>query len=89
MQILHKAGVKAPFIVPEKVFHVSKICVKHGMRLGRHLLLSSDEDAKTIMQKEEPYIAFYHMGSRRHVGKGTFRIYVSGWEFRAPYRQIW
>jgi len=88
MQILHKAGVKAPFIVPEKVFHVSKICEKHGMRLGRHLLLSSDENAKTIMQGEKPYLAFYHMGSRRYVGKGAFRIYVSGWEFRAPYRQI-
>jgi len=88
MQILHKAGVKAPFIVPEKVFHVSKICEKHGMRLGRHLLLSSDENAKTIIQEGKPYLAFYHMGSRRYVGKGAFRIYVSGWEFRAPYRQI-
>ncbi len=88
MQILHKAGIKAPFIAPEKVFHLSKICEKHGMRLGRHLLLSSDENAKTIMQRGEPYLAFYHMGSRRYVGKGAFRIYVSGWEFRAPYRQI-
>jgi putative mRNA 3-end processing factor len=88
MQILHKAGVKAPFIVPEKVFHVSKICEKHGMRLGRRLLLSSDENAKAIMQRGEPYLAFYHMGSRRYVGKDAFRIFVSGWEFRAPFRQI-
>ncbi len=88
MQILHKARIKVPFIVPEKVFHVSKICEKHGMKLGRQLLLSSDEDAKTIMQRKEPYLAFYHMGSRRYVGKDAFRIYVSGWEFKAPYRQI-
>jgi len=88
MQILHKAGVKAPFIVPEKVFHVSKICEKHGMRLGRHLILSSEENAKIMMQRGDPYLAFYHMGSRRYVGKDFFRIFVSGWEFKAPYRKI-
>jgi putative mRNA 3-end processing factor len=88
MQILHRAGIKAPFIVPEKVFHVSKICEKHEMKLGRRLLISSDENAKAIMQREEPYLAFYHMGSRRYVGKDAFRIFVSGWEFKAPYRQI-
>jgi len=87
MQILHKARVKAPFIIPEKVFHVCKICERHGMRLGRYLL-SSDERAEKIMQGDEPYIAFYHMGSRRSAGKEAFRIYVSGWEFREPYRQI-
>jgi len=86
MQILHKARVREPFIIPEKVFHVCKICERHGMRLGRYLL-SSDEGAEKIMRGGEPYVAFYHMGSRRYVGKEAFRIYVSGWEFREPCRQ--
>jgi putative mRNA 3-end processing factor len=86
MQILHRAGVKGPFVVPEKVLRVSKICERHGMRLGRYLL-SRGEEAQLMMQKHEPYVAFYHMGSRRYVGKDALRICMSGWEFEGPYRR--
>lgn len=87
MQILHRVGLKVPFVAPEKVFRVSKICEKHGMRLGRYLL-SSDEEARLMVQKRESYLAFYHMGSRRYVGKDALRICLSGWEFESPYRRI-
>ena len=86
MQILHRAGVRAPFVVPEKVFRVSKICERHGMRLGRYLL-SSGEEAQLMTQKGQPYVAFYHMGSRRYVGKDALRICMSGWECESPYRR--
>jgi len=86
MQILHRAGMRAPFVVPEKVFRVSKICERHGMRLGRYLL-SSGEEAQLMVQRREPYVAFYHMGSRRYVGKDALRICMSGWEFESPYRR--
>ncbi|MEM2118217.1 MAG: MBL fold metallo-hydrolase [Candidatus Bathyarchaeia archaeon] len=87
MQILHKANVKAPFVVPEKVFHVSKVCEQHGMRLG-HLMLSEEREAKEMLEKNAPCIAFYHMGSRSKVGHDAFRVYVSGWEFNSPCREI-
>jgi len=87
MQILHKAGVKAPFVVPERVFHVSKICERHGMRLGR-LMLSVEKEAKELLEGNAPCIAFYHMGSKRRVGQGSFRVYVSGWEFDSPCREF-
>jgi len=87
MQILHGNKVKAPFIVPEKVFQVSKVCERHGMRLGR-CLLSTEDEAKSLIEKAEPYVAFYHMNSRRYVGREAFRISVSGWEFSSPRRQI-
>jgi len=86
MQLLHRADVKAPFLVPEKVFKVSKICERHGMRLGRYLP-SSDAEAQLIMQRHQPHVAFYHMGSRRYVGKNALRICMSGWEFEGPYRR--
>ena len=86
MQILHRAGVRAPFVVPEKVFKVSKICERHGMRLGRYLLSGGDE-AQLLIQRGQPYVAFYHMGSRRYVGKEALRICMSGWEFEGPYRR--
>ncbi|MDI6848131.1 MAG: MBL fold metallo-hydrolase [Candidatus Bathyarchaeia archaeon] len=87
MQILHGAGVKAPFIVPERVFHVSKVCEGHGMRLGR-LMLSEEREARELLEGNSPCIAFYHMMSRRRVGSGGFRVYVSGWEFDSPCREI-
>ena len=87
MQILHAADVNAPFIVPERVLHVSKVCEQHGMRLGR-LLLSSEKEVKDLMQRNYPCVAFYHMGSRNTIDKNAYRVYVSGWEFNSPLRQI-
>jgi len=87
MQILYNNRVRAPFVVPEKVFQISKICERQGMRLGKYLH-SSEDEAKTITEKGEPHVAFYHMNSRRYVGKEAFRISVSGWEFSSPRRQI-
>jgi putative mRNA 3-end processing factor len=88
MQILYDAKVKAPFIVPEKIFQVSKVCERHGMRFGRRLLLSIEEKAQSMLSKREPCIFFYHMCSRRKVGKEALRIYASGWQFVKPWQKI-
>lgn len=86
MQILHTAGLNAPFVASEKVFHVSKVCEKHGMHIGR-LLLSDEEEGKELLETCSPCVAFYHMNIGNKVGLGNFRIYVSGWEFDSPSRQ--
>lgn len=86
MQILHTAGVKAPFIASEKVFHVSKICEKHGMRIGR-LMLSEELEARQLLEENSPCIAFYHMNARDKICTGSYRVSVSGWEFNSPSRQ--
>lgn len=86
MQILHTAGVKAPFIASEKVFHVSKVCEKHGMRIGR-LMLSEEDEARELLESRSSCVAFCHMNTAGKMGLGDFRIYVSGWEFAAPSRQ--
>jgi putative mRNA 3-end processing factor len=87
MQILHDAGVRVPFVMPERVFHVSKICERYGMRLGRFLLSTSERGA-AVLEEGAPCVAFYHMSSRRHVGDGAFRVSVSGWEFASACRQV-
>jgi putative mRNA 3-end processing factor len=86
MQILHSAGIKAPFIASEKVFHVSKVCEKHGMRIGR-LMLSEEDEAKQLLARNSPSVAFYHMNTQNKVGLSNFRISVSGWEFNMPVRE--
>ena len=87
MQILHCANVSVPFVMPEKVFRVSKVCEAHGMRLGC-LSLSTDNDGRELLGGNLPCVAFYHMNSRKYVGLDSSRICVSGWEFHTPCRQI-
>ena len=87
MQILRDADVEVPFVMPERVYEVTKVCEKHGMRLGC-LSLSTDSEGHELLDGNLPCVAFYHMNSRQHVGLRNARICVSGWEFHAPCRQI-
>jgi putative mRNA 3-end processing factor len=86
MEILHKADLNVPFITPERVFQVSEVCEKHGMRLGR-LMLSTEPDAEKLLDNNSPCVAFYHMESRGNVGLSSFRVLLSGWEFGSAIRQ--
>jgi putative mRNA 3-end processing factor len=86
MQILHKAKITVPFIAPERVFQVSKVCEKHGMNVGR-LMLSTEREAKQLLETNSPCVAFYHMESQNKVGLDNFRICVSGWEFDSAIRR--
>lgn len=87
MQLLRDADVAVPFVMPERVYEVTKVCEKHGMRLG-DLSLSSSAEGHELLDGNLPCIAFYHMNSRQHVGLRNARICVSGWEFHRPCRQI-
>jgi len=87
MQILHSADVSVPFVMPERVFHVSKVCEHHGMRLGC-LTLSTAKEGRELLDGNLPCVAFYHMNSRGNVGLDSSRICVSGWEFHSPCRRI-
>jgi putative mRNA 3-end processing factor len=87
MQILRRADVCVPFVMPERVFHVSKIYETHGMQVG-DFTLSTAKEGKELLDKDLPCVAFYHMNTRQKVGLRNSRICVSGWEFRSPCRQI-
>jgi putative mRNA 3-end processing factor len=87
MQILRDADVSVPFVMPERVYQVTKVCEQHGMRLGC-LSLSADKEGHELLDDNLPCVAFYHMNSRQHVGLRNARICVSGWEFHLPCRQI-
>jgi putative mRNA 3-end processing factor len=87
MQILHSADVSVPFVMPERVFHVSQVCERHGMQLGC-LTQSTTKEGRELLDENLPCVAFYHMNSRGNVGLNNSRICVSGWEFHSPCRQI-
>ncbi len=87
MQILRKADVAVPFVMPERVYEVTKVCEKHGMQL-EDLSLSTSSEGHELLDGNLPCVAFYHMNARQHVGLHNSRICVSGWEFNSPCRQI-
>lgn len=86
MQILRTAGIEVPFLASEKVFHVSKVCERHGMRLGR-IMLSEEDEAQELLKTRSPCIVFYHMNAKSKMRLEGFRICVSGWEFESPSRE--
>ena len=86
MQILNSANINVPFIVPENVLNISRVCEKHGMRLGK-LMLSTELEAFELFEKNTPFIGFYHMHSKNKIGLDNIRISVSGWEFYSAIRQ--
>ncbi len=88
MRILYEAKIKTPFIVPEKIFRVSKVCEKHGMKLGRNLLPFDGERAQSMVGQRESCVVFYHLFSRGKVGGEALRIYASGWQFGKPCRRV-
>ena len=87
MKLLREADVEVPFVMPERVYEVTKVCEKHGMNLGC-LSLSCNDDGRELLDSNLPCVAFYHMNSRQHVGLSNSRICVSGWEFNTPCRQL-
>ena len=87
MQILTDADVTVPFVMPERVFNMAKVCERHGMRVGC-LTLSTQDEAREMLKGNLPCVAFYHMNSRGMVGLNASRISLSGWEFHSACRQI-
>jgi putative mRNA 3-end processing factor len=87
MQILHDADVSVPFVMPERVFNMAKVCERHGMRLGC-LTSSVKPEAREMLNENLPCVAFYHMSMRGTIGLGASRICVSGWEFQSACRRI-
>jgi putative mRNA 3-end processing factor len=88
MRILYEAKIKTPFIVPEKIFRVSKVCERHGMKLGKQLLQFDDEEAQLVLTQNEPSVIFYHSYSRKRIDGEALCIRASGWEFTKPCRKI-
>jgi len=87
MQLLRDADVSVPFVMPERVYEIAKVCKYHGMRLG-DMSLSTNADGRQLLDGNLPCVAFYHMNARGYVGLGNARICLSGWEFNSACKRI-
>ena len=88
MHILRTRGIDAPFIMPRKIFEVTKIAEKYGYRIGNYYL-SSTKTAKSIMYNDK-HIVFEHFNKARYrrIRDNALYIILSGWEFNDPIKRI-
>ncbi len=86
MQILHTAGIRVTQIASGKVFQVSKVGEKHGMRIGQ-LRSSEEPETRELLEKNEPCLVYHHMNNRSEVAEGSLHITISGWEFSSAIRK--
>lgn len=89
MEILRSHGVEAPFIANNKVYRISKIAEKYGLRIG-DILLEGTREAEEVV-RQGWYIYFTHTISRNifsntHGYRHTI-LHLTGWE-KNLYRAI-
>ncbi|MEM4969963.1 MAG: MBL fold metallo-hydrolase [Sulfolobales archaeon] len=91
MEILRRYGIAAPYIAGNKVYRISKVAEKYGVKIG-DLFLEGTKEAEEIV-KQGWYIYFTHTSSKKpnnifsNNGYRHTVVYLSGWE-RELYRMI-
>ncbi|MCX8184401.1 MAG: MBL fold metallo-hydrolase RNA specificity domain-containing protein [Sulfolobales archaeon] len=87
MEILRSGGVDAPFVLPPKVYMMTKKVESLGHRLKDYILLGSREADDVV--KSGWYVYLDHMmRTRNRVSRGINSIVLSGWEFKKPIKKL-
>ncbi len=88
MRILREKGIDYPFIMPPRIYRITRIAERHGYRIGEYYYAGSRE-AREIM-RDGYYVYFEHMmrAKRRRLDGTALNIILSGWEFQQPVRRL-
>ncbi len=87
MEILRVGGVIAPYVLPSKVYRLTKVAERYGLKIGDYFLYDSDEGVEAV--RSGWFITFNHVSSRNLINDPKVsHIILSGWEFKKPYRYL-
>ncbi|MEM2207959.1 MAG: MBL fold metallo-hydrolase RNA specificity domain-containing protein [Sulfolobales archaeon] len=87
MELLRGSGVDAPFILPSKVYMMTKKAESLGSRVGDYLLAGSLEADEVV--RNGWYVYLDHTTRAQHrVPRGANSVMLSGWEFEKPVRRL-
>ncbi len=88
MRILREKGIDAPYVMPYKIYRITRIAEKYGYVIGEYYLLNSIEGREIL--RSGYYVFFDHMikAKRRRLNGSTYNIVLSGWEFEQPVKRI-
>lgn len=87
MEVLRSGGVDAPFILPPRVYMMTKKVESLGYRVGDYLLAGSREAGEVMRSRWYVYLdhaARMRTGLTRYVNS----VILSGWEFEKPVKKL-
>ena len=87
MNLLAEAEINVPFLAPSKDFKIAKVYEKYGFKIGDCIRVG-DQQACEIIERCEPYVAFYTVGSKVPEAKKFLSIRVSAYEAIEPIFKI-
>ena len=87
MDLLRGSGVDAPFVVPQKVYMMTKKVEALGIRVRDYLLAGSEEAEQVLRDGWYIYLDHTSRASSR-TPRGASSILLSGWEFEKPIKRV-
>jgi putative mRNA 3-end processing factor len=87
MHIMRRFGVEAPFILPEKVYELTKLTEKHGLKVGNYFREGSEEAVEAI--KGGWFVYLNHANSRKKTPFVASEVVLTGWFFSSPLKKIY
>ncbi|MEM1622703.1 MAG: MBL fold metallo-hydrolase RNA specificity domain-containing protein [Sulfolobales archaeon] len=87
MELLRGGGIDAPFVLPPRVYMMTKKVESLGGRV-RDYLLAGSREAEEVM-RDGWYVYLDHTTrAQRGVPRGANSIVLSGWEFEKPVKKL-
>ena len=87
LAIFSRADLGVPLILQPKVFRMTKLCQKHGLKFGTYFS-SSHPGAQKLIRRKERFVGLCHMMGERKLAEDVTRISLSGWEFERAVRKL-
>ncbi|MBP1357682.1 MAG: MBL fold metallo-hydrolase, partial [Sulfolobus sp.] len=86
MRILRQFDVKIPFIVAGKVSELTKVALKHGIKIDDVFDEKSEEGREII--KDKMYISFHHATEFKRRDKNAINFLLDGWQINEFIKRI-
>mgnify|MGYP001772492172 CR=1 FL=1 len=86
MRILRQYKVKVPFIVTGKVGELTKIAIKHGIKI-EDVFDDKSEEGKEII-RDGIYVSFHHVTEFKKRDKNATNFLLDGWQLSEFIKQI-
>jgi len=87
MAILRKRGLEVPFLMPRTVYELTKVAVKHGVKIDDYFCEESIEGAEVA--RAGWYVYFAHALSKRPLRAAKESLVaLTGWVFDEPVKRV-
>ncbi len=85
MEVIRREIPDVPFLTSRRIYNLSKVAMKHGMKIGTVIPIDSEEASEILRDGE--YIVFYHSNYFRRIRQGV-NILLTGWNYKRVVRKI-